>query len=105
MTERQDIIKITGLKKSFGDLHVLKGIDLYIKEKEVVVIIGPSGSGKSTLLRCINYLEEPTGGEIVFDNIPLNGEANINEVRKEVGMGGRTGHDLPEKSRAGGKSE
>ena len=85
-TERQDIIKITGLKKSFGDLEVLKGIDLYIKEKEVVVIIGPSGSGKSTLLRCINYLEEPTGGEIVFDNIPLNGEANINEVRKEVGM-------------------
>ena len=85
-TERQDIIKITGLKKSFGDLEVLKGIDLCIKEKEVVVIIGPSGSGKSTLLRCINYLEEPTGGEIVFDNIPLNGEANINEVRKEVGM-------------------
>ena len=55
MTERQDIIKITGLQKSFGDLHVLKRIDLNIKEKEVVVIIGPSGSGKSTLLRCINY--------------------------------------------------
>ena len=72
-TERQDIIKITGLKNSFGDLEVLKGIDLYIKEKEVVVIIGPSGSGNSTLLRCINYLEEPTAGEIVFDNIPLNG--------------------------------
>ena len=86
MTERQEIIKITGLEKSFGDLHVLKGIDLRIKEKEVVVIIGPSGSGKSTLLRCINYLEEPTAGEIIFDNIPLNGEANINEVRKEVGM-------------------
>lgn len=82
----QEIIKITGLKKSFGNLHVLKGIDLSIQEKEVVVIIGPSGSGKSTLLRCINYLEEPTAGEIVFDNIPLNGEANINEVRKEVGM-------------------
>jgi len=80
----QEIIKITGLKKSFGNLHVLKGIDLSIQEKEVVVIIGPSG--KSTLLRCINYLEEPTAGEIVFDNIPLNGEANINEVRKEVGM-------------------
>ena len=76
MTERQDIIKITGLQKSFGDLHVLKRIDLNIKEKEVVVIIGPSGSGKST----------PTGGEIVFDNIPLDGKANINEVRKEVGM-------------------
>lgn len=74
MTERQDIIKITGLQKSFGDLHVLKRIDLNIKEKEVVVIIGPSGSGKSTLLRCINYLEEPTGGEIVFDNIPWTGK-------------------------------
>ncbi len=86
MKLRQEIIKITGLKKNFGDLQVLKGIDLYINEKEVVVIIGPSGSGKSTLLRCINYLEEPTAGEIVFDNIPLNGEANINEVRKEVGM-------------------
>ena len=82
----EDIIKITGLQKSFGDLHVLKRIDLNIKEKEVVVIIGPSGSGKSTLLRCINYLEVPTGGEIVFDNIPLDGKANINEVRKEVGM-------------------
>ena len=80
------MIKITGLKKDFGDLQVLRGIDLSIAEKEVVVIIGPSGSGKSTLLRCINYLEEPTAGEIVFDNIPLNGEANINEVRKEIGM-------------------
>lgn len=82
----QEMIKITGLKKNFGDLQVLKGIDVSIAEKEVVVIIGPSGSGKSTLLRCINYLEEPSGGEIVFDNIPLNGEANINEVRKEIGM-------------------
>ena len=51
-----------------------------------MVIIGPSGSGKSTLLRCINYLEEPTGGSIVIDGIPLSGEANINEIRKEVGM-------------------
>ncbi len=81
-----EMIKITGLKKDFGDLQVLRGIDLSIAEKEVVVIIGPSGSGKSTLLRCINYLEEPTAGEIVFDTIPLNGEANINEVRKEIGM-------------------
>lgn len=81
-----EMIKITGLKKDFGDLQVLRGIDLSIAEKEVVVIIGPSGSGKSTLLRCINYLEEPTVGEIVFDTIPLNGEANINEVRKEIGM-------------------
>jgi polar amino acid transport system ATP-binding protein len=57
-----------------------------VAEQEVVVIIGPSGSGKSTLLRCINYLEEPTGGEVVVDGIPLNGEAHINEVRKEIGM-------------------
>ena len=82
----KEMIVITDLKKSFGDLHVLNGVNLTIKEKEVVVIIGPSGSGKSTLLRCINYLEEPTGGSIVIDGIPLNGEANINEVRKEVGM-------------------
>lgn len=82
----KELIKITNLEKSFGDIHVLKGVNLTIKEKEVVVIIGPSGSGKSTSLRCINFLEEPTGGSIVFDGIPLNGEANINEVRKEVGV-------------------
>ena len=82
---KNDFIKITGLRKSFGDLEVLKGIDLNVAEQEVVVIIGPSGSGKSTLLRCINYLEEPSGGEVV-DGIPLNGEAHINEVRKEIGM-------------------
>ncbi|PWM77823.1 MAG: glutamine ABC transporter ATP-binding protein [Phascolarctobacterium sp.] len=80
------MIKITGLKKNYGNLEVLKGIDLTIAEKEVVVIIGPSGSGKSTLLRCMNYLEEPTEGTIVVDGIKLDGEANINEVRKEVGM-------------------
>ena len=80
------MIEIKGLKKSFGDLHVLKGIDLHIDEREVVVIIGPSGSGKSTLLRCINFLEEPTGGSITVDGIPLDSEANVNKVREEVGM-------------------
>ncbi|MDR3565454.1 MAG: amino acid ABC transporter ATP-binding protein [Negativicutes bacterium] len=80
------MISIKNLHKWFGKLHVLKGIDAEIREKEVVVIIGPSGSGKSTLLRCINYLEEPTEGEIVVDGIPLTGEANINKVRAEVGM-------------------
>ena len=110
MTERQDIIKITGLQKSFGDLHVLKRIDLNIKEKEVVVIIGPSGSGKSTLLRCINYLEEPTGGEIVFDNIPLDGKAKPGAGSQEGAEhgsegSGRAGHDVSEESRAGGKGE
>ena len=80
------MIDIKGLKKSFGDLHVLKGIDLHIDEREVVVIIGPSGSGKSTLLRCINFLEEPTGGTITVDGIPLDSEANVIKVREEVGM-------------------
>ncbi len=80
------MIKIRGLKKSFGSLEVLKGIDLDVAEREVVVIIGPSGSGKSTLLRCINFMEIPTEGTVEFDNIPLNGDANINEVRKEIGM-------------------
>ena len=79
-----EMIKITGLKKNYGSLEVLKGIDLTIAEKEVVVIIGPSGSGKSTLLRCMNYLEEPTEGTIVVDGIKLDGEANINEVRPHM---------------------
>ena len=80
------MIDIKGLYKAFGDNEVLKGIDLSIKEKEVVVIIGPSGSGKSTLLRCMNYLEEPTAGDITVDGIQLNSESNINKVREEVGM-------------------
>ena len=80
------MIKIRGLKKNFGNLEVLKGIDLDVAEKEVVVIIGPSGSGKSTLLRCINYLEEPTSGTIEIDGMELTNEANINAVRREVGM-------------------
>ena len=80
------MINIEGLKKSFGSNEVLKGIDLDIKEKEVGAIIGPSGSGKSTLLRCMNYLEEPTAGKVSVDGIVLDGEANINKVREEVGM-------------------
>jgi polar amino acid transport system ATP-binding protein len=80
------MISIKSIHKKFGKLHVLKGIDAQIKEKEVVVIIGPSGSGKSTLLRCINFLEEPTDGEIVVDGISLTSESNINKVREEVGM-------------------
>ena len=80
------MISIKNIHKKFGKLHVLKGIDLHISEKEVVVIIGPSGSGKSTLLRCINFLEEPTEGEVVVDGIPLDSEANVNRVRIEVGM-------------------
>jgi len=80
------MINIKNIHKKFGKLHVLKGIDLHVAEKEVVVIIGPSGSGKSTLLRCINFLEEPTEGEVVVDGISLDSEASVNKVRIEVGM-------------------
>ena len=80
------MIEIKGLKKSFGKHDVLKGIDLTIHDKEVVVIIGPSGSGKSTILRCINYLEHPTAGEIVVDGISMSDAKSINSIRKEVGM-------------------
>ena len=80
------MIEIKGLRKAFGTDEVLKGIDLSIAEKEVVVIIGPSGSGKSTLLRCMNHLEEPSAGEVIVDGITLSSEANINKVREEVGM-------------------
>lgn len=80
------MIKIRNLHKSFGQLHVLRGISLDVAESEVVVVIGPSGSGKSTLLRCINYLEKPGSGEIVVDGITLDSSENINKVREEVGM-------------------
>ena len=80
------MISVRNLKKSFGSVEVLKGVNLDIEEKEVVVIIGPSGSGKSTLLRCLNYLEKPTGGEITVDGMTLGGGTDINKVRAEVGM-------------------
>ena len=80
------MISVRNLKKSFGSVEVLKGVNLDIEEKEVVVIIGPSGSGKSTLLRCLNYLEKPTSGEITVDGMTLGGGTDINKVRAEVGM-------------------
>lgn len=86
MKDTKNLIEINHVGKKFGDLTVLKDISLKIKEKEVAVIIGPSGSGKSTLLRCINGLEIPTSGSVLFDGLPVNGEHNINEVRREVGM-------------------
>ena len=79
------MISIKGLCKAFGENAVLKGIDLEVAEKEVVVIIGPSGSGKSTLLRSINYLDVPTTGSIAIDGKELSG-ADINKIRAEVGM-------------------
>ena len=86
MTDTKNLIEINHVGKKFGDLTVLKDISLKIKEKEGAVIIGPSGSGKSTLLRCINGLEIPTSGSVLFDGLPVNGEHNTNEVRREVGM-------------------
>ena len=76
------MIEIKNLHKSFGHVEVLKGVDVSIEEKEVVVIIGPSGSGKSTLLRCMNYLEEPTSGDITVDNMKLDKHADINKFVK-----------------------
>lgn len=81
------MIKISNLHKSFGDLHVLKGIDLQVNQGDIIAIIGPSGSGKSTLLHCINKLEEPTAGHIFIDNENIiSPECNINAVRQKVGM-------------------
>lgn len=80
------MIKINGLNKYFGELHVLKDINLQVKSGEKLVIIGPSGSGKSTLIRCINYLEEPTSGEIFIDNIKMTKKNKIEMARKYSSM-------------------
>ena len=79
------MIEVKGLVKSFGDLEVLKGIDQNVDEGEVLCIVGPSGSGKSTMLRCINRLEEPTGGEIYIDG-ELITEKNLDRIRTKMGM-------------------
>jgi glutamine transport system ATP-binding protein len=80
-------IKVTNLKKSYGNLEVLKSIDLQVQEGEVVCLIGPSGSGKSTLLRCLNLLEEVTGGEVSVNGSDVTDkQTNINKVRENIGM-------------------
>jgi arginine/lysine/histidine transport system ATP-binding protein len=81
------VIKVKNLHKKFGKLSVLNGIDLHIKKGEVLVVIGPSGSGKSTFLRCLNLLEHPTGGEIIFENVNITSKRNdINKQRQKMGM-------------------
>jgi len=81
------IIKVEGLKKTFGDIDVLKGIDIEIHKGNVVVVIGPSGSGKSTFLRCLNLLETPTDGAIVFNGVDITDKStNINLHRQKMGM-------------------
>ena len=83
----QALVRIQGLKKSFGTLEVLKGVDLEVATGEVVVILGPSGSGKSTMLRCINKLEQPTGGKIFLEDVEITDpKTDINKVRERIGM-------------------
>ena len=87
MSTNEILIKTENLQKSFGKLNVLTGIDMEIKKGEVVVVIGPSGSGKSTFLRCLNRLEEPTGGTILFENTDITSpKCNINIHRQKMGM-------------------
>ena len=81
-----DMIQIKGLNKYFGDLHVLKDVNLNVKEGEKLVIIGPSGSGKSTLIRCVDFLEEPTTGEVVIDGTVLTKKNHLEMARKYSSM-------------------
>ena len=86
-TDKKVLIHIENLQKSFGSLKVLDGIDIDICQGDVVVIVGPSGSGKSTFLRCLNRLEESTGGSIYFDGEDItNPKVNINKHRQKMGM-------------------
>ena len=88
MNENKDIILSTrGLCKSFGELEVLQGLDLDVRDGEKIAIIGPSGCGKSTFLRCLNCMEDPTGGSIFFDGVDIaDMKVNINEHREKIGM-------------------
>ncbi|WP_317397431.1 amino acid ABC transporter ATP-binding protein, partial [Anaerotruncus colihominis] len=80
-------VRVNNLHKSFGRLEVLRGIDLEVREGEVVCLIGPSGSGKSTFLRCLNFLETPTSGEVEVDgHILTDGKADLNKIRENIGM-------------------
>lgn len=81
------MIKVEKLNKSFGDLHVLKDVDLEVKESDVVCLIGASGSGKSTLLRCLNFLEIKDSGKIVIEGKEIDPKKDdLNRVRQDVGM-------------------
>ena len=81
------LIEVKGLEKHFKHLQVLRGIDIDIYKGDVVAVIGPSGSGKSTFLRCLNLLEEPTGGQIIFEGTDLTDrKTNINQLRQKMGM-------------------
>jgi polar amino acid transport system ATP-binding protein len=86
-TRNGALVQLQGIHKYFGDLHVLKGIDLEVEAGTVLVVIGPSGSGKSTLLRTINLLEEPTMGKVIFDGIEITDiRTNLDELRTNIGI-------------------
>ena len=81
------MIDVINLKKKFGDTEVLKGIDVTINKGDIVVVIGPSGSGKSTFLRCLNCMEDPTGGQIIFNGVDIaDMRVDINVHRRHMGM-------------------
>lgn len=83
----RDMINVKKLNKSFGDLHVLKDVDINVKESDVVCLIGASGSGKSTLLRCLNFLEIKDSGQIIIEGEEINADSHdLNEVRQKIGM-------------------
>ncbi|MEY8846737.1 amino acid ABC transporter ATP-binding protein [Bacillus safensis] len=87
MTESKEVIRVEKLNKYFGELHVLKDIDLTVYENDVVVLIGASGSGKSTLLRCMNFLEIKNDGDIIIDGSPVHPKREqLNEMRQKIGM-------------------
>jgi len=87
LASRNDVIICRGVKKWFGDFQALHGVDLTVKDREVLVVLGPSGSGKSTLIRCINRLEAHQEGSIVVDGVELTNDLrNIEKIRSEVGM-------------------
>ena len=87
MSENQTVIyDIKHIKKNFGKLEVLKDISMQIHNGEVVTIIGPSGSGKSTFLRCLNLLEQPTGGELWFEGKKVDSKTDVKLLRRDVGM-------------------
>jgi polar amino acid transport system ATP-binding protein len=80
-------IELRGLRKAFGDHEVLRGVDLVVAPRQVVCVIGPSGSGKSTLLRCVNRLEEPTGGAVLIDGVDItHPDCDVDLVRRDIGM-------------------
>jgi polar amino acid transport system ATP-binding protein len=84
---QQPAIEVRGLRKSFGELEVLRGIDCQVPRGEVVCVIGPSGSGKSTLLRCVNRLEDPTGGQVFVGGVEVTDpDIDIDAVRRRIGM-------------------